>query len=178
MIHETNNCTCCEPGGGRPWPGPDPNHNDSLGAAPEVAGAFPTAWPQRGGSNESPPPPPPPPSPSLPRPAATEDGRPDLIDPPPPMDAKESPPPFTRPKLLFPWGEEGGTPPRIDMDGPTTTILLSPPCFPAAETRALSSAKASQKARWVMKLSRLLMSPKPTYASHFPWAFLHYHLYL
>ncbi len=45
-----------------------------------------------------------------------------------------------------------------DMDGPTKRLLLlSPPCCFPAETRALSSAKASQKARWVMKLSRLLL---------------------
>jgi hypothetical protein len=41
VIHETNNCTCCELGGGRPWPGPNPNHNDSLGVSLEVARAFP-----------------------------------------------------------------------------------------------------------------------------------------
>ncbi len=49
-----------------------------------------------------------------------------------------------------------------DMDGPTKRLLLlSPPCCFPAETRALSSAKASQKARWVMKLSRLLLPPIP-----------------
>jgi hypothetical protein len=41
VIHETNNYTCCELGGGRPWLGPNPNHNDNLGVAPEMVGTFP-----------------------------------------------------------------------------------------------------------------------------------------
>lgn len=58
-----------------------------------------------------------------------------------------------------------------DMDdepGPTRPSGCPPPCFPA-DTRALSSARASQNARWVIKLSRLQYYQRSEHqSSHVP----------